>query len=292
MEVATQIFIADEKRTVVHDGLQLSWGLRGAWLLQKGHECDFAHDSCGTENIHVLVLLIMLCLTLITVFCTFTFLREEKDEDITPLSPQLLVKEEDLFFTMPLDKCIDSMIIRNTANGLLICNVDIDWPGPSRDSTSVSANAKITGANDHVIATMVARNTQNAAQSFALCRHGCEIFGFVEPDGPRQYIVRHRTGVHLLTLSGDFGPTTGSINIEGINAMGSHVCWLTKTPNSTCVGRVLQNVDAGLVVASLLATYVHRRLVSGAGLPAQVEDSISFKDSSVDDTSEDEPFIG
>lgn len=283
LSIAASLGMEIAPKTVIADGLRLSWGLKGAWLLQHSKECGF-HDPCKTENIHAIILLILLCATILAVVCTFGFINEDKEDDITPLSPQLLVKEEDLFFTMPIDVYDDKMSILNTRTGDELCHVIIDWPSTTRESSTVIANVKLLGVNDYVLATVVARNTHVAAQSFALCRQGCEIFGFVEPDGPQQYHVRHRTGGHLLTLTGDFGPTTTSVYIEGTNSMGSHVCWVTKNGNSQCVGRVLQNVDAGLVVASLLATYVHRRLSTGAQQLAPMK-NISV----INDTSSDEP---
>lgn len=116
------------------------------------------------------------------------------------------------------------------------------------------------------LATIVARNVAVLGQGLALCRTGCEIFGFVEPEG-NKYIVRHRTGVHLLTLIGSFGADTSLDpmhqqdvwDIEGFNPVGSKVCSMKKVGDE-CVGKVTQHVDAGLVLCAIMATYVHRRL--------------------------------
>jgi len=99
----------------------------------------------------------------------------------------------------------------------------------------------------------VARNVAIVGQDVALCRAGCSIFGFVEPDGDRQYHVRHRAGIHLLTLSGDFM----SLDIVGVNGIGAEVFWF-KEVGGVCVCRVLPQVDAGLVICSVLATLIHR----------------------------------
>ncbi|CAK0897247.1 unnamed protein product, partial [Prorocentrum cordatum] len=41
------------------------------------------------------------------------------------------------------------------------------------------------------------------------------------------------------------------------------VCWFKKV-GLECRGRVLQHVDAGLVICSLMAVHLHRRLQAGA----------------------------
>jgi len=121
----------------------------------------------------------------------------------------------------------------------------------------VAATARLQNTNDCTLATVVARNV--AGPGIALCRAGCEIFGFVECEDPTRYNVRHRTGVHLLTLLGDFR----DVDVHGINPVGSKVCWFKKV-GTECRGRVLQHVDAGLVICSLMAVHLHRRIQAGA----------------------------
>merc|ERR1719238_1101489 len=96
----------------------------------------------------------------------------------------------------------------------------MDWPDPMRDCTSgITSTARLLNAAGMTLATVVARNTAVNGQALALCRSGCEIFGFVEPDANMRYHVKHRTGVHLLTLVGDFGQG----RIEAINPSGASV---------------------------------------------------------------------
>lgn len=236
----------------------VSWSIRGAWLLQERMRiCDPVQERCDTEATQVLVLLISLCSTIIIVICAFTFFREDKEEQITPLCPQLVVKDADLRFEMPLQSEAEIMEVTGRKSEA-ICKVSMDWPDPFRPGASgVAATVRLQnpGAGT-TLATVVARNVAVSGQGLALCRSGCEIFGFVEPDTERRYHVRHRTGVHLLTLFGDFD----SINIEGINPVGSKVCSIQKSNDGIVYGRVLQHVDAGLVICALLATHVHRRL--------------------------------
>lgn len=248
--------------------LRVSWNLGGAWLLREAHEfCDPTQNPCGNDNMHVVVLLIGLCAALVMSICAFAFFRDGQEEDITPLCPQLIVNDSDLNFTVPIDLQAEGMTITIPCKGQFLCKVVVEWPDPLKGTSGMAAHVKLLSSLDHILATVVARNVSMVGQGLALCRQGVEIFGFVEPDGPQRYLVRHRTGVHLLTLEGDFGSSTSSAEIRGINPVGSQVCWF-KQSSGEC--RVLQNVDAGLVICSLLATYVHKRLLSGVKMPSTV----------------------
>lgn len=259
--------------------MQVSWNTRGAWLLQAGLEEDGGREdlcggggvatfldvaACHAQSLHALLLLVGLCITIITIVCAFAFFREDKEEQITPLCPQLVVREAELVFKLPLDSQADSMVVSDL-EGRPRCRVVLDWSDPFRPGASgVAATARLQSDTDQTLATVVARNlaVHPACQGLALCRQGCEIFGFVEPDTARRYHVRHRTGVHLLTLVGDFG----AIDIEAINPVGSRVCTFKKIGDE-CHGHVLQYVDAGLVICSLLAAHVHRRLTMAMASP-------------------------
>mmetsp|Transcript_117345 Transcript_117345/g.364777 ORF Transcript_117345/g.364777 Transcript_117345/m.364777 type:complete len:307 (-) Transcript_117345:83-1003(-) len=255
---------ADVEPLALLHGQNVSWNMRGAWLLQSGGGACGPHDDlCRAETLHALLLLVCLCSTIMAIICAFAFFREDKEEQITPLCPQLVVKEADLSFKMPLDSQADSMTVVDI-NDQPLCKVAMDWPDPFRPGASgVAATVRLQSNLDLTLATVVARNVAVVGQGLALCRAGCEIFGFVEPEGPRRYSVRHRTGLHLLTLVGDFA----AINIEGINPVGSKVCWF-KQVGAECHGRALQHLDAGLVICSILATHVHRRLTASAPPPS------------------------
>jgi len=212
---------------------------------------------CGVEKLHAVVLFGGLCLTLVVMLCAFAFFREDKEEQITPLCPQLVVRDSDLAFKMPFDEQVEQMKVTNL-KGEVIGKVVLDWPDLFRPgSCGVAATARLQNTNDCTLATVVARNV--SGPGIALCRAGCEIFGFVEAEDRCRYNVRHRTGVHLLTLTGDFD----KVDVEGINPVGSKVCWFKKV-GLECRGRVLQHVDAGLVICSLMAVHLHRRLQAGA----------------------------
>merc|ERR1719464_2524101 len=191
-----------------------SWVVRGNGCAQIGRVWDSAYEltPCGLESLRA---------TIVAVVCAFAFFREDKEEQITPLCPQLVVKEVDLAFKMPLDSQADSRTVTDLSNQP-ICKVALDWPDPFRPGASgVAATVRLQTNMDLTLATVVARNVAVVGQGLALCRAGCEIFGFVEFEGPSRFSVRHRTGVHLLTLTGDFE----GIDVEGINPVGSKVCW-------------------------------------------------------------------
>mmetsp|Transcript_12285 Transcript_12285/g.23857 ORF Transcript_12285/g.23857 Transcript_12285/m.23857 type:complete len:356 (+) Transcript_12285:91-1158(+) len=238
-----------------------------AWLFQMSSSGCTSHDPelCRAETIHAILLLSFLSVSIIMIICAFVFFREDKEEQITPLCPALVVKDEEINFTMPLGSSEDNnMTVLNLGNGQPICKVLMDWPDPFRPGgQGVVATVRLQNNLDLPLATVVARSVAVVGHGLALCRAGCEIFGFVEPEGPGRYSIRHRTGVHLLTLAGDFA----SLDIEGINPVGSKVCWFKKVQTG-CQGRALQHVDAGLVLCSLLATHVHRQLLANATLNA------------------------
>lgn len=249
--------------------LKAVWSMRGSWFLQMGVEnCSASGaDGCTSEGVTVIMLLIFLCTILFLIMCAFAFFREDKEEQITPLCPQLVVRDADLEFKMPVDVQADSFPVTDL-KGNIIVKVALDWPDPFRPGTpGVAATVRMQSSADSTLATVVARNLAVAGQGLALCRARCESFGFVEPDGPRMYHIRHRTGIHLLTLVGDFGGSPGGqIDVEGMNPVGSKVCSF-KTDGFECKGWVLQHFDAGLVICGLLAIQVHKRLAISPPTP-------------------------
>mmetsp|Transcript_96160 Transcript_96160/g.206309 ORF Transcript_96160/g.206309 Transcript_96160/m.206309 type:complete len:358 (-) Transcript_96160:104-1177(-) len=252
-------FATESDHGFLRSNLSESLNATGSWL-QTNKICgNVLWDPCRTEAIHAYVVIIALCVTIVLMFCAFYFFREDKEEQITPLSPQLVVHGGDLKFSLPLDEKIDFMEVGDK-DGEPMCKVVMDWPDPFRPGASgVTATVRLQSMQDQTLATVVARSLAVIGQGLALCRAGCEIFGFVEADGMQRYYVRHRTGVHLLTLTGDFD----NVDIVGVNPVGSKVCSLKKE-NGVCKGSILQHVDAGLVICALLATSVHRRLHSNS----------------------------
>jgi len=242
-----------------------SWSIRKSWLFQGSHDgrshvfC-MVPAECRHESIEGLILLLVLCSAIVSIVCAFAFFREDREDQITPLVPQLVVKtDSDLYFKMPLDVGLSASTIRNLDDEPL-CKVTIEWPDPNQsDDISVAARVTLLSTYDSTLATVVARSVQVAGQGLALCRNGVDIFGFVEPEGPKRFVVRHRAGVHLLTLIGEFSGS-GSINVVGVNPGGHKVCQFQSVGNGECRGRVLPFVDAGMVICAILSTVIHQRL--------------------------------
>lgn len=249
-------------RSVLHassEGPSTHMSRASTFLLQVAtNVCDPLNLTCTGERERMLMLLCFLTSSITVVICMFAFFREDKEEHITPLCPQLVVKDRAMQFGLPLNEREDNMELTDTAAcGKLICKVVVDWPDPFRPGASgVAATVRLQSQHDITLATVVARNMEGG-QGLALCRSGCEIFGFVEPDGDRRYHVYHRTRVHLLTLMGDFN----ACRIDVMNPSDA-VVGEVKMVEGVCSGHIVQHVDAGLVICSLLAVHVHRRLVA------------------------------
>jgi hypothetical protein len=220
-------------------------------LLQDSVECELGMDVCKAEVFKVLTLLIGLCVCIIVVICLFSFFREDKDEQITPLCPQMVVNTPGFMFKLQLTGAPQSVAVLG-ADDQPINQVLIDYPAPAVGG--VVAQVRLLDMHSKILATVVARDIGAGAQGLALLR-GHEIFGFVEPEGNNVYQVRHRMGVHLLTLAGDFDEW----DVEGANAAETKVCSFRKTGDE-CRGFVMEQVDSGLVIASLLAIHVHQHL--------------------------------
>mmetsp|Transcript_56071 Transcript_56071/g.133553 ORF Transcript_56071/g.133553 Transcript_56071/m.133553 type:complete len:373 (-) Transcript_56071:86-1204(-) len=246
------------------------------WLMQAFSSCTSPSVACDLENTHVLLMLLVLVFGIVVVVCTFNFLREDKEEMITPLSPQLVVREAESTFRMPFEPldagvAVEFEVWDSTRS--VLCKVSMDWPDPFKPGAAgVAATVRVQNSLDVTLATVVARSVAVMGQGIALCKTGCEIFGFVDVETENKYQVRHRSGVQLLTLIGDFE----QCNVEGFNPAGTKVCRIHRvTPEEAKAagedydgpvihGRVQQHVDAGLVISSFLATQVHRRLLPGA----------------------------
>lgn len=245
----------------------------GAWLLQEtSFVCGPGSDEpdCHTENVHILLLVALLCLGICSVLGTYCMIREDKEEQLTPLCPQLIVKDAQLKFKLPLDDERSLFEILDSSDEL-VCKAVVDWPDHLKPGFSgVAATVRLQNSADMTLATVVAREVAVAGQGLALCRAGCEIFGFVEfdPVDPNLYTVRHRSGVELLKLHGEFDAQTMSVSM--VNPGGLEVCSIRRV-GDFCYGTVLQYVDAGLILSALFAAHVNRKL----GQVASVVDCVS-----------------
>lgn len=246
---------------------------RGTWLLQEASlVCGPGRDdpNCHTENVHILFLVALLCFGICSILGTYCMMREDKEEQLTPLCPQLIVKDVQLKFKLPLDDEANIFEILDSSDEL-VCKAALDWPDHLKPGFSgVAATVRLQNSADVTLATVVAREVAVAGQGLALCRAGCEIFGFVEfdPIDPNLYTVRHRSGVELLKLHGEFDAQTMSVSM--VSPGGLEVCSVRRV-GDFCYGTVLPYVDAGLVLSALFAAHVNRKL----GQVASVVDCVS-----------------
>lgn len=230
--------------------------------LEASHAAGICGEACQLESLHAAILFFSLVSILVMMGCACFFFREDKEEQIKPLCPQLVVKESTLSFTMPASIQEDAFNVASI-QGKTVCKIVVDWPDPFRPGASgVAATVRLIGMLDHTLTTLVARHSPSGS-SLILCRESGDMFATVEPDGPTVYHVRHRTNVHLLTLSGDF--TSG--DVEGINPAGTRVC-LFQAQGAECRGWVLVHVDAGLCLGSLMAVRVFKRMSEQSQLKA------------------------
>lgn len=239
--------------------------LRGSWL-QLG--ACVPGQECYTDQVHLMMLLVLLCLTIGSMLCAFGFFREDKDEMFTPLTPQLVVKKEaQLKMRFPFDSQEESFDILRL-DGEILCRVASEWPessDPFRDggSAGVLGSFKIQSAKGNTIAVVRARQHSAMGQSLQLCRpsvheYMTDMFAFVEPEGENRFCIRHRTGYPLLILQGTFSGS--GIHVEGRNKDHALICELKKVDDHLECS-VLQYVDAGLVIGGLLAILLQNRMV-------------------------------
>lgn len=220
----------------------------------NGSPATCVHDSDTIMAIFCILLTLVVC-----AFIAVLRFRDAGEEKVTPLCPKMVVTGPSITFKFAMDPQAEKVEVFNYDNPEeVIAKVCMDWPDPTRDCASgITSTGRLQNGSGMTLATVVARNTAVSGQALALCRSGCEIFGFVEPDTPMRYHVKHRTGVHLLTLVGDFSKG----RIDGVNPAGT-VVFSAKDEEGFCVGTVSQHVDAGLVICCVLAAHIHRFLQS------------------------------
>lgn len=244
----------------------VDFGLRDALQLvqQMSGICDTGFE-CQQDKDTILIVLSVLIICIGLVCLAFFFFREDKEEQVTPLCPQLLVRDSSFTFKIGLDSKAEKLDVLDDKDAShVIAQVAMDWPDPFRTCASgIASTARLQNSSGMNLATVVARNVAVSGQAIALCRSGCEIFGFVEPDTPTRYHVRHRTGAHLLTLIGDFS----TWDVQGVNAAGATV-FSAKQEDGFCVGQVQQHVDLGLCLSCVIAVHIHRFMQQPAqGMP-------------------------
>lgn len=229
----------------------LPWRAR-AWMLQGSAECELGAGACAAEVHEILALLVGLCACLAVVFFLLSSLRDDRDEQIVPLCPQMIVTVPDLKFKLPLTsvpaESLEVLYADGSPAGRVLLEPKVT------DGGGVAARGRLQDEREKTLVTVAAP----CSSGLSLFRGpSSEIFGTVEPGGRGEYHVRHRTGVHLLTICGDFDEW----DVVGTNFAGAKVFSFRKI-GEECIGSVIQQVDAGLVIASLIAIHLHRLLQS------------------------------
>lgn len=211
-------------------------------------DCLAEDKSCVAEKVQVITLVSVLFLTIVFVLIIFRNLREEKEERITPLCPQLIVKSVDITLGMQLDE--DSFDVTEPS-GDKFCKVILDWP---TTAVGIVGTVRLQSVHGVPLVTVVVRSGY-AGQNMAICRgSGREMFGFIEATRDK-FFVQHRTNTELLTLSED--PETNEMSVY--NPVGGRVC-TANMKNGEMLVNIIQHVDAGLALASIIATRVQRRM--------------------------------
>lgn len=244
-----------------------SWNMRGTALLQAAASYCGPLQDCYSDQVHLILLLTILCLVIIMMVSAFAFFREDKDEMFTPLTPQLVVKKEaKLEMLIPLDSQENSFEVTRASGDVFAKVRYLETPDPFRphalSTCGVDPMVSIQSSHDITLALLGARNPTFVGQGLALCRQTPEDqFASIEPLSlGAGYHIKHRTGYPLMILMGEFGFEPGGvIDIQGFNKDGAQICGVKKT-GTECRGWILQHVDAGLVIASLLAVQLQKRI--------------------------------
>lgn len=242
----------------------VSWNMRGTSLLQTDASGCNEYQACYAEQMHLIVLLLVLVSMIASMVVAFAFFREDKEDQINPLTPQFLVRESEFTATMTLDPEAESIPIYDK-KGDIMAQAGFEWADPFRPSSScgVTCTVRVRSGFDVTLALIQARNLTLNGQSLALCRAAHDPFAFIEVDG-NKYHVRHRTAQPLLSLVGEFcADLEGVIELEGYNQVGYKICSLKKEAGSNaCKIWVTQYIDAGLVICSALGIHLQHRLAA------------------------------
>eukprot|EP00928_Gymnodinium_smaydae_P078354 TRINITY_DN6222_c1_g2_i2.p1 TRINITY_DN6222_c1_g2~~TRINITY_DN6222_c1_g2_i2.p1 ORF type:complete len:415 (-),score=80.30 TRINITY_DN6222_c1_g2_i2:896-2140(-) len=228
--------------------------------------CDTGSAECTVENFHIIALVTTLVVGIFLVLCFYLHLRDDKEEQIKPLVPELIVRGSSplrLKFALESAFAGDGEVAITDAFGHLLCKVVTDWPDTVNPGFSgVAATVRLKNAYDHTLVTVVLRSVHVQGQGICIFRAGCDIFGFAEPmcDG-QQYRVRHRSGLKILGLFGDLA--SGDQEVEFCSPLANKVATIRREGNE-CVGEVAPNVDAGLVLSCFFATLTNRQLIDKA----------------------------
>lgn len=244
-------------------GSNVSWNMRGSFLQMDSSGCS-EYQACYAEQMHLIILLMVLISMIASMAVAFAFFRDDKEDMINPLTPQFLVRESEFTATMNIDPQADSLLIYDK-KGDVMAQVGFEWADPFRPTAScgVACTLRVRSTWDVTLALVQARNLTLAGQSLAICRAAHDPFAFIEVEG-NKYHVRHRTAQPLLSLVGEFSAAPeGTIDLDGYNQVGYKICSIKKDANSSeCKIWVTQYIDAGLVICSALAVHLQKRLAA------------------------------
>eukprot|EP00927_Polykrikos_kofoidii_P052929 TRINITY_DN469_c0_g1_i1.p1 TRINITY_DN469_c0_g1~~TRINITY_DN469_c0_g1_i1.p1 ORF type:complete len:405 (-),score=45.26 TRINITY_DN469_c0_g1_i1:195-1409(-) len=222
------------------------------------HSASVGAPDCNAENRAILALFVSLFFSIVIIMCLWCHLREGKEDAITPLCPQLMVREGVMKFKVALEASEEGVHVTDIQDNI-ICRVSTLRPDPLRPGYSgvaatVCLHNDVTGS----LATVVARNVSAKGQGLCLCNASNEVFGFVEHDNEGcNYKIRHRSGVTVMALTCDFA---SGDDIVMTNPVGTKVCVVRHETDSVYAGEVCQHTDAGLMICALFAAFISGQL--------------------------------
>merc|ERR1719159_931771 len=104
--------------------------------------------QCAAETYQILLLLVALCTSITVVVCLFTLFREDKDEQITPLCPQMVVSQPELTFMLALPDRETTVLPILELDMKPLCRAVIDYPDATRlGAGGVSATIRLQDSN-------------------------------------------------------------------------------------------------------------------------------------------------
>lgn len=243
--------------------LQAVTSLRGS--IYTFSDC-VSGSACGDwESLSVIFLASFLIISILVTLVAHLFVRENQEDNITPLCPSLIVKGDALQFKMPVPSESDIVDVTDLS-GKPIMRLAQELRDPFKPGfMGVVATVRLTCPQDILLATIVVRPA--VKQGVALCGAECDIFGFLDKVSDKRYDIRHRTGHLLMALFGDFDGG----EIQCVSPAGSACTFSQEGGN--IVGGIEQNVDPGLVIGSLCAAHLHRNF-SNCTPPHAVRDKV------------------
>lgn len=219
----------------------------------------FSGSTCSVENLHILLLVVILCSAISVAGCLWWFTKDYEESRHGPLCPQLLVKQPGLKFKMTVDltSCQPMEIL---ADGVVLGKVIVSWAEKriAEGPAGIILTLGLQNATGMPLAAVAIRSVKHKEDAVMLCRPGCIVFGFLDvPADPYQETsVFYRTGSKMLGVLEDhhsnlrafsyLGIEVGKVNIDG----------------DVFSGEIIPEVDAGLFLCSVLGRHVRHLILS------------------------------